>query len=139
MRRVVLAGISLAALGMIDAAHAGDTLPPMSTGAGCDPYRNYSCLDAYLGDDLFTRFVNYYRLEWGHDSAPQDPKAPPGRRDYFPATPQSTPPMPFTEWPYGGTTTIGVTRPSSIDSPLMAAIANTSVGQAMSDNHVQIY
>src|SRR5581483_3881491 len=71
--------------------------------------------------------------------APSDPKAPPSRRDYWPATPQSVPPMPFTEWPYGGSTTIGVTRPSSIDSPLMAALGNTPVGQALNDNHIQIY
>ncbi|MEI9924549.1 MAG: hypothetical protein WDN50_14355 [Bradyrhizobium sp.] len=69
-----------------------------------DPYKNYACLDAYLGASFMERFVNYYRLEWGHDAAPADPKAPPGRRDYWPATPQSIPPYPFTEWPYGGST-----------------------------------
>src|SRR5581483_6243568 len=65
-------------------------------------------------------------------------KAPPGRRDYWPTTPESTPPMPFAEWPYGGTTNLGVTRPSSVDSPAMAALGNTSLGQAMSDNHIQV-
>jgi Putative beta-barrel porin-2, OmpL-like. bbp2 len=138
MKKVLLAGVSLIAFGMIDGAYAGDTLPPMGK-TSCDPYKNYSCLDSYLGDDFITRFVNYYRLEWGHDSAPSDPKAPPSRRDYYPPAPESTPPMPFTEWPYGGTTSIGVTRPSSIDSPLMAALGNTSLGQAMNDNHIQIY
>jgi hypothetical protein len=138
MKKFFLAGVSLAAFGLVDAAYAGDTIPPMQPGF-CDPYKNYSCLDAYLGDDLLTRFINYYRLEWGHDSAPSDPKAPPSRRDYWPATPETTPPMPFTEWPYGGATAIGVTRPSSIDSPLMNAIGNTTVGQALNDNHIQIY
>jgi len=47
--------------------------------------------------------------------------------------------MPFTEWPYGGTTPIGVTRPSSVDSPLMAALGNTTAGQALNDSHIQIY
>jgi len=47
--------------------------------------------------------------------------------------------MPFTEWPYGGSTNIGVNRPNSVDSPFMAAIANTGVGQALSDAHIQIY
>ena len=50
-----------------------------------DPYKNYNCLDTYLGDDFLGRFINYYRLEWGHDAAPADPKAPPGRRDGWPA------------------------------------------------------
>ena len=138
MKKVLLAGVSLVAFGLIDGAYAGDTLPPMGK-TFCDPYKDYSCLDSYLGDDFITRFVNYYRLEWGHDAAPADPKAPPSRRDDWPTTPQSTPPMPFAEWPYGGTTNLGVTRPSSIDSPLMAALGNTSLGQAMNDNHIQVY
>jgi hypothetical protein len=107
----------------------------------CDPYLNYSCLDAYLGDDVATRFFRYYQLEWGKGVAPSDPSAPPGRRSdaAWPTTPESSPPMPFTEWPYGGTQNIGVTRPNSVDSPLMVALGNTQLGQAMSDAHVQVY
>jgi hypothetical protein len=138
MKKSLLAGTALAAVGMMGGAHAGDTLPLMGK-TWCDPYKDYSCLDSYLGDDFVTRFVNYYRLEWGHEGPPSDPKAPPSRRDCWPTTPQSTPPMPFTEWPYGGTTAVGVTRPSSADSPLMVALGNTSLGQAMADNHIQIY
>jgi hypothetical protein len=108
---------------------------------GCDPYVNYSCLDAYLGDNPAVRFVRYYQLEWGKATAPADPKAPPGSRpeSLAPPTPQSTPPMPFTEWPYGGTQNIGKTLPNAVDSPLMVAIANTSLGKAMNDAHVQVY
>jgi hypothetical protein len=138
MKKMLLGCVWLAAIDMIDGAYAGDTLPPAGR-TWCDPYKNYSCLGSYLGDDFFTRLVNYYRLEWGHDGPPVDPKAPPSRRDYWPATPQATPPMPFTEWPYGGTTSFGVTRPNSIDSPLMAALGNTTLGQALNDNHIQIY
>ncbi|HUZ33589.1 MAG TPA: outer membrane beta-barrel protein [Xanthobacteraceae bacterium] len=107
----------------------------------CDPYVDYKCLDAYLGDDFFTRFVRYYQLEWGKAAAPSDPNAPPSRRSdaAWPPTPQSSPPMPFTEWPYGGAENIGVTRPNSVDSPLMVALGNTRFGQAMSDAHVQVY
>jgi hypothetical protein len=32
-----------------------------------------------------------------------------------------------------------VTRPSSVDSPLMAALSNTPFGQTLNDNHIQIY
>ena len=107
----------------------------------CDPYLNYKCLDKYLGDDIFTRFFRYYQLEWGKGVAPSDPSAPPGRRSdaAWPPTPESSPPMPFTEWPYGGTQNIGVTRPSSVNSPLMVAVGNTQLGQAMNDAHIQIY
>jgi hypothetical protein len=112
--------------------------PPASC-AGVSPYDNYGCLDAYLGDGFFERFYNYYKLEWGQSGPPTDPNAPPGRRADWPATPESTPPMPFTEWPYGGSQNLGVTRPSSADSPFMNAIGNTGLGQWMNDNHIQLY
>ena len=87
-------------------------LRAMERSGNCDPYLDYKCLDAYLGDDFLTRFYRYYALEWGHSAAPSDPNALPSRRSdaVWPPTPQSTPPMPFTEWPYGGTTAIGVNK-----------------------------
>ena len=144
MKALLLASVSLVAIGSIGDAKAADAYVPKAAYAKCtsgvvDPYKNYSCLDAYLGNDFMSRFINYYRLEWGHEAAPADPKAPPGRREYWPATPQSIPPMPFTEWPYGGTTSLGVTRPSSVDSPLMVALGNTAAGQALNDSHIQVY
>src|ERR1700746_1688101 len=36
--------------------------------------------DKRIGDEFWTRFINYYALEWGHDGPPPDPTAPPGRR-----------------------------------------------------------
>ncbi|WP_244562122.1 outer membrane beta-barrel protein [Bradyrhizobium lablabi] len=138
MKIAFLACVALAAFGLIDAAQAGDA----GRGAcayGGDPYKNYNCLEPYLGSDFLSRFINYYRLEWGHDVAPADPKLPPGRRDYWPATPQTLPPMPFTEWPYGGSTNLGVTRPNSVDSPLMVAMANTPFGHWLDDMHIQVY
>jgi hypothetical protein len=134
MKRILLAGVSLAAIGMSNAAYAADPCP-----YGGDPYKNYGCLDAYLGTDFLSRFINYYRLEWGHDAAPADPTAPPSRRPEYPPAPQSTPPMPFAEWPYGGTTNLGVTRTSSVDSPLMNAMSNTAVGKWLNDAHIQVY
>jgi len=143
MKRILLASVSLAAIGLSDGAQAADASAPAKAMHGCinggDPYKDYSCLDAYLGTDFMSRLANYYRLEWGHDTAPADPKAPAGRRADWPTTPESTPPMPFTEWPYGGSTNLGVTRPGSIDSPLMNALGNTPAGQWMSDAHIQVY
>jgi len=134
MRKSLAAGAALVVMVAAGSAHGA---PP--DGAACDPYKNYSCLDAYLGEGFWTRLVNYYRLEWEKDAAPTDPKAPSSRRDGWPTTPQTTPPYPYTEWPYGGVTTIGVTRPNSVDSPLMAALGDTQLGKAMSDAHVQVY
>jgi hypothetical protein len=62
MKRVLLAGVSFAVLALAETAIAEDTLPPMDK-TWCDPYTNYSCLEPYLGQDLITRLVNYYRLE----------------------------------------------------------------------------
>ena len=115
------------------ATRAADCTPPV------DPYKNYACLDTYLGQDVFTRLFNYYKLEWGQGGPPTDPNAPPSRRDGWPTTPETTPPMPYTEFPSGANTSIGVTRPGSVDSPLMMAIANTSFGKLLSDNDFQIY
>jgi hypothetical protein len=120
----------------------GGALLAWSGGAAAqqpDPYKDPSTLDAYLGSDFFTRFFNYYKLEWGKSGPPTDPNAPPSAREGWPTTPQTTPPMPFTEWPYGGATAIGVSRPNSVDSPLMAALGNTSVGKFLNDAHIQVY
>ena len=67
------------------AAPPGAT-PPTATGAqtavDCsknpDPYKNYACLDTYLGTGVGERLFNYYSLEMGQSSAPSDPNAPPG-------------------------------------------------------------
>lgn len=132
----LLLGATSALLLGVAPAHAQDEPPRAGV---CDPYRDYSCLDSYLGDDVGTRILRYYALEWGQSGAPADPSAPPSRRADWPATPQSTPPMPFTEWPYGGSQNLGVTRPSNADSPLMVGIANTGIGHWMNDNHLQLY
>ncbi len=141
MKSAVAIAVVAGSLASSPVMAADMALKAQGSAASCDPYANYSCLNAYLGDDLVTRLYRYYALEWGHDGPPTDPKAPPSRRSEatWPATPESSPPMPFTEWPYGGTTTIGVTRPGSVDSPLMVALSNTQLGAALNASHIQIY
>ena len=131
MRRAALAILATVCLGGAARAEA-----PSSQ---CDPYKDYSCLDTYLGSGIFERLYNYYRLEWGEGGPPSDPNAQASRIDGWPRTPATNPPLPFTEWPTGALTSIGVTRPNSVDSPLMVAIANTAAGQWLQDNHFQIY
>jgi Putative beta-barrel porin-2, OmpL-like. bbp2 len=147
MRRSRWIGLALAVPGgivAVGAAQAADSAAarkkaPVDCKAPDAPYKNYDCLDAYLGEGFFERFINYYRLEWGHEGPPADPKAPPGRRAGWPDAPATVPPYPFTEWPYGGATSIGVTRPSSADSPLMVALANTEFGKTLNAGNMQIY
>jgi Putative beta-barrel porin-2, OmpL-like. bbp2 len=161
MRKCRLIGLALvvpgglAAVGSVEAADTASNTPSLEALASTPsaktkkaavdchapdaPYKNYDCLDAYLGDGFFERLINYYQLEWGHEGPPADPNAPPGRREYWPTTPQTTPPFPFTEWPYGASTLLGVSRPNSVDSPLMTALANTGLGKAMNEANIQVY
>src|SRR5258708_28309852 len=122
---VVSAGVAAAG-----AARAGDTSSSrnkelIDCRAPGAPYKEYSCLDVYLGDGFLERLINYYRLEWGHEKRPTDPKAPSARRSGWPDAPTTTPPYPFTEWPYGGTALIGATPPPSLHETLMVAPAHT--------------
>ena len=134
---LLLSAASALLLGAIAAPARAEDEPGRAE--ACDPYRDYSCLDAYLGDNVVERFLRYYALEWGQSGPPADPSAPLSRRADWPATPQSIPPMPFTEWPYGGSQNLGVTRPGNADSPLMVAIAQTGIGRWMNDSHLQLY
>jgi hypothetical protein len=88
---------------------------------------------------FFAHFMDYYAHEWGKAGPDSDPSAPAARRDYFPPQPETTPPVPFTEWPYGAATALGANRPNSVDSPLMTALAPTVLGRAMQDAHIQAY
>jgi hypothetical protein len=122
----------------VQVADAG--APGSSSQSGpCDPYKNYSCMDDYLGSDVLDRFINYYRLEWGEAAPPTDPNALSAEREGWPQTPETIPPMAYTEFPTGAVTSIGVTRPGTQDSPLMVAIANTWFGKTLTDNNFQVY
>jgi len=94
--------------------------------------------------NFFTRFYHAYVDEWGMATAPVDPNAPPGpptrRPPPWPPAPESSPPMPFADWPNGGNDYIGESAPNAVDSPLMKAIGNDNVvGKTLEDAHIQIY
>ncbi|HXW73077.1 MAG TPA: outer membrane beta-barrel protein [Methylocella sp.] len=96
------------------------------------------------GDNFFSRLYWAYAYEWGLPAAPTDPNAPPGpptrRPPPWQPAPESSPPMPFADWPQGGNDYIGVSTPNSVDSPLMKAIGTDNiVGQTLNEEHIQIY
>jgi hypothetical protein len=95
--------------------------------------------DAKLGTNFFTRLVNYYKLEWDQAGPPPTPGAPDSRRKDFPPAPVTSPPYPFTEWPYGGATGIATNRTASYDSPLDVALEPTFIGKAMAATGIQAY
>ncbi len=142
MKKIVMSGAVFSSLllnATVVIAGIDNKISQPTTTLQCDPYIHYACFDKSLGENFWTRLWRYYQLEMGHAAAPADPNAPSSHRVGWPATPESTPPMPFTEWPYGATTSIGVSRPNSVDSPLMTSIANTSAGKWLQRNNIQIY
>ena len=92
---------------------------------------------------FFTRLYHAYAGEWGKAAPPSDPNAPPGRRgaDQLPPQPVDSAPYPYTDWPYGGASTIGASLPGSADTPLQSALfpAESRPGKWLGDQHIQIY
>jgi hypothetical protein len=91
---------------------------------------------------FFGRFYKAYADEWGKSTPVTDPNAPAvvsHRPPPFPPAPETQPPYPFTDWPYGGSQTIGASVPNAVDSPLMTALAPTNIGQWLNDTHIQVY
>ena len=89
MKSAVAIAVVAGSLACSSVMAADMALKAQGSAPSCDPYANYSCLNAYLGDDFVTRLYRYYALEWGHDGPPTDPNAPPSRRPeaIWPATP----------------------------------------------------
>jgi hypothetical protein len=117
-----------------DQAVPAAAAPPIPPAKADNPYD-------HLGTNPVVRFWNYQVMELGQASAPVDPTVTPvsSIRDGWPVVPQTVPPMPFTDWPYGGTTMLGDNRTASVDAPLMVAIADTSLGKAMASSGIQLY
>src|SRR3974377_2038412 len=56
---------------------------------------------------FFARLAKAYKDDWT-GAAPETPE--PARRGF--AAPESSPPYPFSDWPYGGSPTIGASDPA---------------------------
>jgi len=89
--------------------------------------------------NFFWILYNAYADEWNR-MPPEDPNAPPTRSNRIATAPETSPPYPFVDWPFGATQVIGGATPNSVDSPLMKAlIGGTPIGKPLEDAHVQIY
>jgi hypothetical protein len=72
--------------------------------------------------------------------ASQTAAAPSGRLPApFPPAPLSAPPWPWPDWPFGGTPLLGGSTPNSSGNNLMKALAGTSTGDFLKDNHIEIW
>jgi hypothetical protein len=147
LRRPMLAAlVGIAAL-QCGQSHAAEE-PPCSPATGFAPPCQLIPAGPPAADhsgnhdsEFFWALFNAYADEWNR-MPPDDPNAPPTRRtvDHIAPAPQTSPPFPFTDWPFGGTQTIGGAIPNAVDSPLMKAlIAGTPIGKPMEDAHVQVY
>jgi len=99
--------------------------------AVCDPYKDYKCLDTYLGTGVLERFYNYWLLEWGHGTAPADPNAPSPNRQGWPRTPATVPPMAYTEWPTGVLAIATMSGLSSVPGRVTPMLVRAPVGHSV--------
>jgi Putative beta-barrel porin-2, OmpL-like. bbp2 len=146
LRIMALAGAAAIAAFQCDRAHADDaacgSVPTWTT--PCQFFPPGPSIADHSGNhdhEFFWILFNAYADEWNR-MPPEDPNAPPTRRStaYIAPVPQTSPPMPFTDWPVGGTEVIGASTPNSVDSPLMKAlIGGTPIGKPLEDAHIQIY
>ena len=107
---------------------AADGSPSASSGSGPGPVQQSK--DESPG--FFRRLATAYVEDW-KGTAPETPEAP---RRGFPA-PVSSPPFPFSDWPYGGSPVIGAA--DTAGGPLMAAIYGGKDGQWWENSRVKIY
>jgi hypothetical protein len=86
------------------------------------------------GHGFFYRWAKAYWDDW-HPSASAGTDPAPAFRG-FPA-PESSPPYPFTVWPYGGSVVIG--QPWTQAGPLMTAIWSSKHGDWWKKSRIQMY
>ena len=67
---------------------------------------------------------------------PTAPPAPSSIRDGWPVVPQTAPPMPFTDWPYGGTTLIVTYRVAGNEAAGLQQLAGPVDGVIGEQAHV---
>lgn len=127
-------GITMAgpAFAQVTEAAAANTMAPAvkpagGAAAGCA----VGSAQRSLGDRLVSTYKDY--LEWNGDA----PDAPQTWREGYQPPPESTPPMPFTGWPIGGTEIIGYDN--SYSGALMDALYCGPNGQAWKDSRVTVY
>ena len=140
-KSLLMAAVSCGALGLYQpGAFAQSTPAPAAPAAAAPATPSGPVSTITPSDGFFTRLSKAYSDEMFQETSIADPNAPLAHRAApWPPSPVTIPPMPFTEWPFGGGNPIGATTPNSVDSPLMTALQGNAFGQWLTDNHIQIY
>jgi hypothetical protein len=109
-----------------DSAQSSSSAPPDQSGdaAATSPQT--------LNGNFFQRFFGAYKQDWNGTT----PSGPTPARRGFPS-PVTNPPFPFSDWPYGGSPTIG--EPWTQSGPLMQALWSGSRGDWFKRTGIQIY
>jgi hypothetical protein len=85
--------------------------------------------------NFLSRFFQAYMD--GFNAPPATNQTPAPRRGL--PQPIDSPPFPFGDYQYGGSSEIGVATPNPTSGPLMTALYGGPGGQALKDSHIQIY
>jgi hypothetical protein len=115
-------------------AASAQSADPPSNLANTDGVASNSAVEKNNSADrggFFRRLGEAYWDDW--TKAADDPDLP--RRGY--PAPVSSPPFPFSDWPYGGSPVIGA--PDSSGGPLMQAIYWGKHGKEWEDSRIKIY
>jgi hypothetical protein len=138
-RLFLLAPCFLAALALPARAQtAGDPSPAATPSADSSTSTTTTAAPATLKDatpppgGFFQRLAKAYWDDW-KGTAEETPEPP--RRGY--PAPESSPPFPFADWPYGGSPVIGATDTNG--GPLMTAIYEGKHGKAWENSRIKIY
>lgn len=121
------------ALGQNMAAASANS-PDGPTPASTTPAPVATSSPSTLNGNFFHRIYQAYVQDWT-GTTPSGPEAPRRPGDY--PAPVDGPPFPFSDWPMGGTVTIGA--PWTQSGPLMQAIWSGKHGEGWKKSGVQIY
>jgi Putative beta-barrel porin-2, OmpL-like. bbp2 len=127
----LLATLALAAA-MPIAVHAQAGDDPPSDSSKADPPSDPPVEKSDDSAGFFQRLGHAYLDDW-KGSTTEDDNAP--RRGY--PAPVSSPPFPFSDWPYGGSPVIGAADTSG--GPLMSALDSGEHGKFWRESHIKIY
>src|SRR3974390_2654846 len=113
-------------------AGAQPATPAESVSDGTSPGPIISSPTQENAGGFFSRLAKAYADDW--KGAATDAPDPPRRG--FPA-PESSPPYPFADWPYGGSPTLGA--PDTTGGPLMTALYTGEHGKLWQDSRLKLY
>src|SRR5271156_4273643 len=111
-------------------ADAAAPIDPASAGSGADA-ASANAVTAVAQKGFWARLAQAYYDDWHPAATSEAPKY----RGY--PMPESNPPYPFSEWPIGGTVTIGY--PNATSYPLTAALYGSRHWEWLKKANIQIY